>query len=123
MNDTDEAWKNYIECVDEMVTNGLLGLIQQNLQFLLESSSSSSDKPVFMVHVVIDDQKNLLFQPALFQQAHSEQSVQLIVENLIDAIFQVAALFPRINTDHPQKQYIVNIRLILNTVIQSLNWL
>lgn len=116
VNESSKSWKNYVEFVDEMVTNGLLALIQQNLQFFLISStpSASKNKPVFMIHVYVDDQKGLLFKPPLFQPV--EESVQGLVEDIIDGIFQVAALFPRINTDHPQKQYIVSKKLFLNPI-------
>lgn len=88
-----------------MVRNGLLALIQQNMQFFLHSSSASREKPVFMVHVFIDDQKGLLFKPHLYQPLTG--SVQGIIEDLIDGIFKVATLFPRINEDHPQREYSV----------------
>lgn len=104
VNESSKAWKNYIVFVDEMVQNGILSLIQQNLQFFLQSSGSH-EKPVFMIHVCVDDNKGLQFKPPLFQPV--EGSVQGIVEELVEGIFQVAALFPRIDVSHPKKDYLV----------------
>ncbi|KAH0629591.1 hypothetical protein JD844_011790, partial [Phrynosoma platyrhinos] len=92
-----DVWKAYLEHVDELVLDGFFHVIECSLQYLLENTDSKAGlAPLFKVQLDLSVPE-MIFHPSL--DAGTSDSFYDIVEALVNNIFRVSSLMPRL-ADH-----------------------
>ncbi|KAL2297572.1 hypothetical protein Nmel_016116 [Mimus melanotis] len=89
-----DAWKVYLDYVDEIVLDGFFTAIESSLQYLLENTDPTAGvAPLFEVQLdlVIPD---LVFHPPL--DPGTNDGFCDMVENLLQGIFHISSLVPRL---------------------------
>ncbi|XP_075759566.1 dynein axonemal heavy chain 9 isoform X2 [Pelodiscus sinensis] len=89
-----EAWRAYVDYVDEMILDGFFNAIECSLRYLLENTDSKAGlAPLFEVQLdlVIPD---LVFHPSLDPGAND--SFYDMVEGLVNDVYRLSSLVPRV---------------------------
>ncbi|KAM4600952.1 dynein axonemal heavy chain 11 [Polymixia lowei] len=83
-----EAWRAYLEHVDEMVVEGLFSSISRSLEFFVENMESGPGQaPLFEAHLLLNDSA-ITFLPSLDRDAGD--GLYELVEGLIGDIFKTS---------------------------------
>ncbi|XP_042303471.1 dynein axonemal heavy chain 9 [Sceloporus undulatus] len=92
-----DVWKAYLEHVDELVLDGFFHVIECSLKYLLENTDSKAGlAPLFKVQLDLSVPE-MIFHPSM--DAGTSDSFYDIVEALVNNIFRVSSLMPRL-ADH-----------------------
>lgn len=94
VEDSDE-WRRYIEYLDDIILDGLFNCIHCSLQYLSENTTSTRESmpPLFDVKLELQS-PDTVFNPSLEQD--SPEGFVALIDGLIDDIFKVASLVPRV---------------------------
>uniref|UniRef100_A0A8C3PRY4 Dynein axonemal heavy chain 9 n=1 Tax=Calidris pygmaea TaxID=425635 RepID=A0A8C3PRY4_9CHAR len=91
---TSDAWKAYVDYVDEIVLDGLFTAIESSLKYLLENTDPKAGlPPLFEVQLdlVIPD---LVFRPSL--DPGTNDGFYDMMESLLNDIYRISSLVPRL---------------------------
>jgi dynein heavy chain len=100
--DTD-AWRNYVDYVDQMVLEGFRKIIHCNLVFFLrETDLAQNPDPLFESQLLLQA-PNMLFNPSM-DEADKNTFFQLI-EDLLNTIYKQGSLIPRLASHTNQGNY------------------
>ncbi|XP_067320917.1 dynein axonemal heavy chain 9-like [Anolis sagrei] len=92
-----DVWNAYLEHVDEMVLDGFFNVIECSLKYLLENTDPKAGlAPLFKVQLDLSVPE-MVFHPSL--DAGASDSFYDLVEALVNDIFRVSSLMPRL-VDH-----------------------
>ena len=90
-----EVWQNYLNYLDGIVINGLFNCVQCSLQYLLQNLDKDKvDLPPLLEIKLELQAPEVIFQPSL--DPDIPNSFCQLVEELLDDMFNVASLVPRI---------------------------
>ena len=108
-NDQSDEWKAYLNFVDEKIIRGFNNCIKFSLDYLSENMENVQNQiPLFAAKLELQIPK-MVFQPSLDANCpDSVASLQKIVSNLIDDIFQMASLIKRVALDHKTEDYVAD---------------
>ncbi|KAL8211642.1 UNVERIFIED_CONTAM: Dynein heavy chain 9, axonemal [Gekko kuhli] len=98
-----DVWKAYLEHVDETVLDGFFHAIECSLKYLLENMDSKAGlAPFFEVQLdlLIPD---MVFRPSL--DAGASDGFYDIVEGLVNDVFRISSLVPRLADHSPFPHY------------------
>uniref|UniRef100_A0A803TV97 Dynein axonemal heavy chain 17 n=1 Tax=Anolis carolinensis TaxID=28377 RepID=A0A803TV97_ANOCA len=89
-----DVWTAYLEHVDEMVLDGFFNVIERSLKYLLENTDPKAGlAPLFKVQLDLSVPE-MVFHPSL--DAGASDSFYDLVEALVNDIFRVSSLMPRL---------------------------
>lgn len=88
------AWQNYKIFVDQLIVKGFRTSIKTSLEYLITSMVASGDLGPFLEVKFELESENLLFTPSMDSDA--PEGLSMIVEDLVESIFNMASLLPRI---------------------------
>lgn len=89
-----EEWKQYVEYIDEMITEGFFTAIHCSMSYLLDNTDPGHPvAPLFESHLELQT-PDLVFAPSL--QYETRNSLYNIIDDLLRDIFSMAAYIPRV---------------------------
>jgi len=117
--DTD-AWRNYVDYVDQMVSEGFKKIIHCNLTFFLrETDTAQSPDPLFESQLLLQVKKNLqnrnlllnfflqtpnmVFNPSMDE--NDKNTFYELIEDLLNTIYKQGSLIPRLASHTNQANY------------------
>ncbi|KAL4676954.1 hypothetical protein H8957_008548 [Semnopithecus entellus] len=87
-------WKDYVIYIDDMVLDEFDQFIRKSLNFLMDNMvTDESIAPLFEIRMELDED-GLTFHPSL--EVGSEHSFLALIEGLVNDIYNVARLIPRL---------------------------
>uniref|UniRef100_A0A8C2C2Q0 AAA+ ATPase domain-containing protein n=1 Tax=Cyprinus carpio TaxID=7962 RepID=A0A8C2C2Q0_CYPCA len=89
-------WKVYVDYIDEMVIDGFYNAVESSLKFFLENTA-----PLFEVQLLLQVPE-IVFNPSL--EFSASDGFHDLVESLINSIFRISALVPRLS-EHTRWNY------------------
>ncbi|KAM3592376.1 uncharacterized protein V6R79_017533 [Siganus canaliculatus] len=101
--ETSEEWKAYVEYVDDMVIYGFFHSIECSLKFFLENTEPrATAAPLFeaQLNLMVPD---MVFTPSL--DFGVGDSFSELVESLINDVFRISSLVPRLAPHSPFPHY------------------
>ncbi|XP_007433956.1 dynein heavy chain 9, axonemal, partial [Python bivittatus] len=94
---SSDVWKAYLEHIDEIILDGFFNVIECSLKYLLENTDSKADHaPLFKIQLELSVPE-MTFRPTL--DAGAGDGFYDIVEGLVNEIYRVSSLVPRL-ADH-----------------------
>ena len=99
-----EMWKDYVEYLDDLVLDGFFEAVHTSLQYLLQETDASKEELLPLNEVKLELQSpEMVFSPSLDQD--NPDGFFILMETLVDDIFRVATLVPRIAKHSEQENY------------------
>ncbi|KAM6469113.1 dynein axonemal heavy chain 9 [Liasis olivaceus] len=94
---SSDVWKAYLEHIDEIILDGFFNVTECSLKYLLENTDSKADHaPLFKIQLELSVPE-MTFRPSL--DAGAGDGFYDIVEGLVNEIYRVSSLVPRL-ADH-----------------------
>ncbi|KAI9209879.1 dynein heavy chain and region D6 of dynein motor-domain-containing protein, partial [Polychytrium aggregatum] len=98
VDETTDMWRDYLEYIDDLVREGFWISIKNNLEYLTSNMDAEKLKvaelgPLLESKLELDNEM-LVFTPGM--EEGSEQSLMWIIEDLLEDIYSVASLMPRV---------------------------
>uniref|UniRef100_A0A8C2C9M5 AAA+ ATPase domain-containing protein n=1 Tax=Cyprinus carpio TaxID=7962 RepID=A0A8C2C9M5_CYPCA len=88
-------WKVYVDYIDEMVIDGFYNAVESSLKFFLENTDQKAGlAPLFEVQLLLQVPE-IVFNPSL--EFSASDGFHDLVESLINSIFRISALVPRLS--------------------------
>uniref|UniRef100_A0A8C2C803 AAA+ ATPase domain-containing protein n=1 Tax=Cyprinus carpio TaxID=7962 RepID=A0A8C2C803_CYPCA len=87
-------WKVYVDYIDEMVIDGFYNAVESSLKFFLENTGKAGLAPLFEVQLLLQVPE-IVFNPSL--EFSASDGFHDLVESLINSIFRISALVPRLS--------------------------
>ncbi|XP_026133128.1 dynein axonemal heavy chain 9 [Carassius auratus] len=88
-------WKVYVDYIDEMVIDGFFNAVESSLKFFLENTDPKAGlAPLFEVQLSLQVPE-IVFNPSL--EFSASDGFHDLVESLINSIFRISALVPRLS--------------------------
>lgn len=117
-----DEWKAYSEYIDHMISDGLFKAIKCSLQYLIESTETTSrSTPLFEVQLILDD-NGMNFKPSLDCTIRGNFSD--IVESLIQNIYLIASNINRVAKHLGQDTYQVLLPLFsLSSLLATVSFI
>nr|XP_061808009.1 dynein axonemal heavy chain 9-like isoform X2 [Nerophis lumbriciformis] len=92
---SSDEWKSYVEYIDDMVIDGFYNCIECSLKFFLDNTENNDDTvPLFETQLYLKV-PDLVFVPSL--EVGERQNLFELLESLINDIFRVSSLVPRLS--------------------------
>nr|XP_057916965.1 dynein heavy chain 9, axonemal [Doryrhamphus excisus] len=92
---SSEEWKAYVEYIDDMVVDGLYNCIECSLRFFLDNTDEKTTRaPLFEAQLDLRV-PDMVFIPSL--EFGDTDSLFELVESLINDVFRVSSLVPRVS--------------------------
>ncbi|ELW68256.1 Dynein heavy chain 17, axonemal [Tupaia chinensis] len=88
---SSQPWKDYVNYIDSMVLDEFDNFIRKSLNYLIDNMESVA--PLFEIRMELDED-GLIFNPSL--EMGSEHGFLALVEDLLNDIYNVARLIPRL---------------------------
>ncbi|XP_069339031.1 dynein axonemal heavy chain 17 [Eulemur rufifrons] len=115
-------WKDYVNYVDNMVLDEFDDFIRKSLNYLMDNMVlDESVAPLFEIHMELEEE-GLTFNPSL--EVGSERGFLALIEGLVNDIYNVARLIPRLaknkmsyKTDLEDMSDLIEMREELSTVV------
>ncbi|CAF3393401.1 unnamed protein product [Rotaria sp. Silwood1] len=102
-NNDSDAWKKYVDYVDQMVLEGFKRIINCNLMFFLrETDPAQNPDPLFESQLQLQA-PNMLFNPSMDE--NDKNTFSELIEDLLDTIYKQGSLIPRLATHTNQANY------------------
>ncbi|XP_061675536.1 dynein axonemal heavy chain 11 isoform X2 [Syngnathoides biaculeatus] len=102
-NPTSDAWRSYVDYVDEIVVEGLFAFIGHSLQFFVDNMDSyPKQAPLFEAHLMLTD-FGMFFLPSLVRDAR--HGFYELVEGLLGDIFKASVNINRLAADFAVNNY------------------
>ncbi|TMS22638.1 hypothetical protein E3U43_012903 [Larimichthys crocea] len=100
---TSEEWKAYVEYIDDMIIDGFFNSIECSLKFFLDNTDQrASIAPLFEAQLDLRV-PDMVFTPPL--EYGSGDSFFELVEGLINDVFRISSLVPRLAQHSPFPHY------------------
>ncbi|XP_015248307.1 PREDICTED: dynein heavy chain 9, axonemal [Cyprinodon variegatus] len=100
---SSEEWKAYVEYIDDMVIDGFFSSIDCSLKFFLDNTDQRSGMaPLFETRLDLQASA-LVFSPSL--ELEDSDSLFEVVESLINDVFKMSSLVPRVAQHSPSPHY------------------
>lgn len=104
-DETTAIWRSYVEYLDDIVLDGFFSAIQCSLSYLLENTDTSkgtSTAPLLEAKLELQV-PDLVFSPSL--EYGSQDGFYELVEGLVQDVFHVATLVPRLAKHNGMEHY------------------
>ncbi|CAF2140297.1 unnamed protein product [Rotaria magnacalcarata] len=102
-NYDSDAWKNYVDYVDQMVLEGFRKIINCNLMFFLrETDSAQNPDPLFESQLQLQA-PNMSFNPSMDE--NDKNTFSELIEDLLNTIYKQGSLFARLAVHTNQANY------------------
>ncbi|XP_041830036.1 dynein heavy chain 9, axonemal-like isoform X1 [Melanotaenia boesemani] len=100
---SSEEWKAYVEYIDDMIVDGFFSSIECSLKFFLDNTDQRAVvAPLFEAQLDLKF-PDMVFTPSL--ELGSGDSLFEMVDSLINDVFRVSSLVPRLAEDSPFPHY------------------
>uniref|UniRef100_A0A3B5KZ59 Dynein, axonemal, heavy chain 9 n=1 Tax=Xiphophorus couchianus TaxID=32473 RepID=A0A3B5KZ59_9TELE len=100
---SSEEWKAYVEYIDDMIIDGFFSCIECSLKFFLENTDQRTVMAPLLEARLDLQAPNMVFSPSL--ELGAPDSLFEIVENLINDVFKMSSLVPRLAQHSPSAHY------------------
>ncbi|RVE68725.1 hypothetical protein OJAV_G00094270 [Oryzias javanicus] len=97
-----EGWKAYVNLIDDLVAKGFAESIMCSLKFFLNNIEGNAVAPLFEVHLELKA-LDMVFTPSMESGVGS--SFPDMMERVIDHVFGMSSLVPRLAEDSPFPHY------------------
>ncbi|KAM9837728.1 LOW QUALITY PROTEIN: dynein axonemal heavy chain 9 [Aulostomus maculatus] len=98
-----EEWKAYVEYIDDMIIDGFFNSIECSLKFLLDNTDQKeATAPLFEAQLDLKV-PDMVFTPSL--EFGERDSLFELVESLINDVFRISSLVPRLAQHSPFPHY------------------
>lgn len=114
-DDDSEAWKEYVEYVDEMVVEGFFNAITYSLEFFMNNMEGSVRQVPLLEAQMVLSMSEIIFKPSL--DISAGDSLYELVKGLLQDVFQMSTQINRVAPHLDMKDYRVN--LIIYSFIYS----
>ena len=98
-----DTWKSYLDYLDEIIVDGLFECVLCSLNFLIFNTDPTKDISPFMMVKLELHAPEISFLPTL--DTDDPDGFYAIVEGLVDDVFKVASLIPRVAKHCGQEMY------------------
>ncbi|KAK7919110.1 hypothetical protein WMY93_010394 [Mugilogobius chulae] len=88
-----EAWRAYLDYIDDMIIDGFFNSIQASLHFLLDNTDQNISSPLLELQLELRVPE-LVFSPSV--EGGAGDSVQEKVDALVTDVFRMSSLVPRV---------------------------
>ncbi|KAF6298410.1 dynein axonemal heavy chain 17 [Rhinolophus ferrumequinum] len=93
---TSQSWRDYVSYIDYLVLDEFDNFIRKSLNYFMDNMVMDENvAPLFEVHMELDDD-GLVFSPSM--EIGADHSFLALVESLINDIYNVAKLIPRLKS-------------------------
>jgi len=107
---SSDAWKAYLEHVDDMVVEGFFSAISTSLEYFIENMESSvKQAPLFESQMLLMGSE-ITFKPSLDRDGGD--GLYELVEELLGDVFKMSALVKRVAPHLNVEDYQVNLQRI-----------
>ncbi|XP_062965627.1 dynein axonemal heavy chain 9 [Cynocephalus volans] len=104
---TSSIWKTYVNYLDNMLLDGFFLAIECSLKYLLENTECKAGlTPIFEAHLSLATPE-LVFYPSL--ESGVKRNFYDIVEGLVNNIFRISSLVPRLSPQNSSSHYQVDL--------------
>lgn len=110
-DDDSEAWKEYVEYVDEMVVEGFFNAITYSLEFFVNNMEGSVRQAPLLEAQMVLSASEIAFRPSL--DIGAGDGLYELVEGLLQDIFQMPTQIKRVAPHLGVKDYQVNVSSLL----------
>ncbi|XP_028263973.1 dynein axonemal heavy chain 9 isoform X2 [Parambassis ranga] len=98
-----EEWKAYVEYIDDMIIDGFFNSVECSLRFFLDNTDQQAAvAPLFEAQLDLKV-PDLIFSPPL--EFGVANNLFVLVENLINDVFKISSLVPRLAQHSPFPHY------------------
>ncbi|XP_062848433.1 dynein axonemal heavy chain 11 [Trichomycterus rosablanca] len=105
-NADSQAWKKYVEYVDEMVVEGLFNAVSRSLEFFVNDTDGSlKQAPLFEAHMVLSGSE-IIFRPSL--NISAGDGLYELLEGLMKDVLKMSAQVKRVAPHLDMKDYQVD---------------
>ncbi|KAI5106110.1 dynein heavy chain 11, axonemal, partial [Silurus meridionalis] len=102
-DDDSEAWKDYVEYVDEMVVEGFFNAITYSLEFFVNNMEGSVRQAPLLEAQMVLSASEIVFRPSLDFSA--EDGLYELVKGLLQDVFQMSTQIKRVASPLDMKDY------------------
>ncbi|XP_032430935.1 dynein axonemal heavy chain 9 [Xiphophorus hellerii] len=100
---SSEEWKAYVEYIDDMIIDGFFSCIECSLKFFLDNTDQRTVMAPLLEARLDLQAPNMVFFPSL--ELGAPDSLFEIVESLINDVFKMSSLVPRLAQHSPSAHY------------------
>ncbi|XP_053089780.1 dynein axonemal heavy chain 11 isoform X1 [Pangasianodon hypophthalmus] len=105
-DDDSEAWKEYVEYVDEMVVEGFFNAINYSLEFFVNNMEGSVRQAPLLEAQMVLSASEIVFRPSL--DIGAGDGLYELVEGLLQDVFQMSTQIKRVAPHLDMKDYQVD---------------
>lgn len=106
-DEDSEAWKEYVEYVDEMVVEGFFNAVTYSLEFFVNNMEESVRQAPLLEAQMVLNTSEIVFRPSL--DIGAGDGLYELVEGLLQDVFQMSTQIKRVAPHLDMKDYQVNI--------------
>lgn len=106
-DDDSEAWKEYVEYVDEMVVEGFFNAVTYSLEFFVNNMEESVRQAPLLEAQMVLNTSEIVFRPSL--DIGAGDGLYELVRGLLQDVFQMSTQIKRVAPHLDMKDYQVNI--------------
>jgi dynein heavy chain len=111
-DETTGIWKSYVEYLDDIVLDGFFNAVHCSLSYLLENTDASKGSVAPLLEAKLELQvPDLVFSPSL--EYGSQDGFYELVEGLVQDVFHMASLIPRLAKHNDMEHYQVDVEDML----------
>ncbi|XP_014887254.1 dynein axonemal heavy chain 9 isoform X4 [Poecilia latipinna] len=100
---SSEEWKAYVEYIDDMIIDGFFSCIECSLKFFLDNTDQRTVTAPLLEARLDLQAPNMVFSPSL--ELGAPDSLFETVESLINDVFKMSSLVPRLAQHSPSPHY------------------
>jgi dynein heavy chain len=110
-DEDSDTWRTYIEYIDDLILDGFFEAVHCSLSYLMEQTDDGKTELLPLMEVKLELQSpEMVYNPSL-DQDHPE-GFSALMESVVNDIFKMASLVPRVAKHNDQEHYGVDVEEI-----------